>query len=417
MFTSFGRQLATASFAAGVISLAGLSVVLAQTSDPIRIGVVQTLSGPAGNLGKEILLGAQIAVDHANSNGGVLGRNVELVIRDDKGTPADALSAARELSSAGINLILGSSTSAPALAVLPILESLGLVWMMPGGTSLAFTHDLFTRHYFHSTSNAYMYYYTAGKMLAERYPDVTKWAAIVADLAATQQMHSLFQRGLRDGFAIAGKKLELVSAQTSKFGAPDYRNQISAIRNSGAEGLLLGLVGGDAMTFLQQGRGFGLQNQIKVYFDGTNGLELGKALRQNTPNNIYSPLSWNVDSFDNPASRAFDAEAKKRSGDLVSSSQSAQGHTGITSLLEAIKLTQSTETDAIIRALEDMTFHESIYGSFKFRKEDHQALIDVGFVKLEPKQEPPGWGMAEFIRLPAADNIEPAGPGQKYVYD
>lgn len=64
-----------------------------------------------------------------------------------------------------------------------------------------------------------------------------------------------------------------------------------------------------------------------------------------------------------------------------------------------------------------MTFQESIYGPFKFRKEDHQALIDVGFVKLEPRQESPGWGIGEFIRLPAADNIEPAGPGQKYAYD
>lgn len=290
MFKSFRRQLAVASLAVSATYSIGLSTVLAQGGEPIRIGVVQTLSGPAANLGKEILLGAQIAADQVNAAGGVLGRKVELVIRDDKGTPADALSAARELSSAGVNLVLGSSTSAPALAVLPILESLDLVWMMPGGTSLAFTHDLFTRHYFHSTSNAYMYYYTAAKMLAERYPEVTKWAAIVADLAATQQMHSLFQRGLRDGFAGAGKKLELVPTQTAKFGAPDYRNQISAIRNSGAEGLLLGLVGGDAMTFLQQSRGFGLQNQIKVYFDGTNGLELGKALRQNTPSNIYSPI-------------------------------------------------------------------------------------------------------------------------------
>ena len=410
------RQILAAGAAAGSTALLGGRAAFAQADKPVRLGVIQTLSGPAGNLGKEILLGAQIAADQMNARGGANGRKIELVVRDDKGTPNDALAAARELSSDGVNLIIGSSTSAPALAVIPALESLNAVWMMPGGTSLSFTHELFNRNYFHSTSNAYMYYYSAGRMLAQRYPDVTKWSAIVAELAATQQMLSLFRRGLREG-SPANKKVELVTPQNSKFGAQDYRVQIAAIRDSGAQGLLLAVVGGDAMTFLQQARGFGLQDSMKVYFDGTNGLELGKSLKQNVPANIFTPLSWTVTSFDNPASRAFDAEAKKRSGDPISSSQAAQGHTGITNLVEAVKLTKSTDTKSVIDALETMTFQESVYGPHKFRKEDHQALIDIGLAKIGPASNPNGWELAEFIRLPADKNIEPAGPGVKYVFD
>ncbi len=402
--------------AAGSAALMGLPAAYAQ-SRPIRIGVIQTLSGPAGSFGKDTLLGAQIAADQINARGGVDGRQLELVVRDDKGTPNESLGNLRELTSSGINLVLGSSTSAPALAVLPVLESLNAIWVMPGGTSLSFTHEMFTPNYFHGTSNAYMYYYSAGAMLAKRYPDVTKWSAIVADLAATQQMQILFWRGLRDGFAAIGKKPELLAVQSSKFGAADYRNQIAALRSSGAQGLLLGLVGGDSMTFLQQARSFGLHNQVQAYFDGTNGLDFGKTMKRNVPANSFSPLSWSVTGFDNPASRAFDAEARKRNGEPMISGTTAQGHNTITSFAEAIREAKSTETKPVIAALESMTFKDSIYGPHRYRKEDHQILIDICYARFAPKASDPGWEMAEFVRLPWEGNVEPATPGVKFNYE
>lgn len=403
--------------AGGASSAALLAAPAFSQGTPIRIGVIQTLSGPAGAFGKDTLLGAQIAADQINGRGGVAGRKIELVVRDDKGTPNDSLAALREVTSDGVNLILGSSTSAPALAVLPVLEQLNAAWIMPGGTNLSFTHELFTRHFFHGAPNAYMYYVTAGKLLAQRYPNVTKWTAIVAELAATQQLAGLFWRGLREGFAASDKKLEILPVQTSKFGAPDYRTQISAIRNSGAEGLLLAVVGGDSLTFLQQARGFGMQEQIKVYFDATNGLDFGKGLKQNVPANSYSPCSWAIEGYTNAASRAFDAEARKRTGEAAISATAAQGHNGITSYAEAVQAANSTDTKAVIAALETVQFKDSIYGPYRFRKEDHQAMIDVGFARFAPKATPPGWEVAEFIRLPAAQHINPPSPGVKFNYE
>lgn len=409
------RQILVAGGAAGTAAVLG-APAWAQTS-PVRIAVIQTLSGPAGAFGKDTLLGAQIAADQINARGGINGRKIELVVRDDKGTPTDSLAALREVASSGANLVLGSSTSAPALAVLPVLEQLNAVWVMPGGTNLSFTHELFTRNFFHAASNAYMYYYNAGKMLAARHPDVTRWTAIVAELAATQQLASLFWRGLREGAAAAGRKVEILPVQTSKFGAPDYRTQISAIRSSGAQGLLLAVVGGDSLTFLQQARGFGLQEQLKAYFDATNGIDFGKGLKQNVPSNSYSPLSWSIRGYDNAASRAFDAEARKRSGEAVISATTAQGHNGITSLAEAIKAAKSEDPKAVIASLETVQFQDSVYGSYRFRKEDHQALIDIGFGRFGATAAAPNWEVAEFIKLPVAQNINPPSPGVKFNYE
>jgi branched-chain amino acid transport system substrate-binding protein len=406
--------LASAATAGSAMLIGTGKRVFAQGSKPIQIGVIQTLLGPAAGIGKEAVLGAQIAADFINANGGVDGRQIELVIRDDKGTPNDALATLRELAGNGIKIILGSSTSAPTFAVIPVLKELDVVWTMPGGTSLSFTHEMFTPNYFHSTSNAYMYYYGGGRMLADRHPTITKWSAIVADLAATQQLHRLFQRGLREGFANAGKQVELLEPVTSKFGAPDYRNQIAALQNSPAEGLLLAIIGGDALTFLQQARGFGLQDKIKVYMDATNGLDFGRGLKQNVPSNSYSATSWSPTAFDNAASRAFDQEAKRRTNSQVTGSVAAQGHNGITSYAEAIKAAKSADTNAVIQAMETITFQNSVYGPYKYRREDHQAQIDVGFAKFAPLPADPGWQVTEFIRLPWEQMMEPASPGAKF---
>ncbi len=83
------------------LSLAILCAVLvspAQSADSIRIGVIAPLSSPASvDMGKSIVGGARVFVQDINATGGVLGRKVELVIRDDQANPDTGASAAREL--------------------------------------------------------------------------------------------------------------------------------------------------------------------------------------------------------------------------------------------------------------------------------------------------------------------------------
>src|SRR5215475_12299826 len=64
----------------------GLSVFAAQAADPIKIGMVAPLTGPAAESGRFQTQGAKLAVDEINKAGGVLGRPLELVIEDDQTT-------------------------------------------------------------------------------------------------------------------------------------------------------------------------------------------------------------------------------------------------------------------------------------------------------------------------------------------
>jgi branched-chain amino acid transport system substrate-binding protein len=89
-------------------------------SEPLKIGVLVPLSGAAGPNGKNVLEGVQAQVDIINDEGGVDGRKIEVVSRDDQSTPATGVSMATELIDEGVDVIMGGWNSPVTLAIQPI---------------------------------------------------------------------------------------------------------------------------------------------------------------------------------------------------------------------------------------------------------------------------------------------------------
>lgn len=86
-------------------------------SQDILLGVIAPLSGDFAGYGTSIRNGINLAVDEINANGGINGYNIALQVKDDKGTPNDALTAYQELMETGINALIGSAASAPSGAL------------------------------------------------------------------------------------------------------------------------------------------------------------------------------------------------------------------------------------------------------------------------------------------------------------
>ena len=87
----------------------------AQAADPIKVGMPMILSGPGALFGEPALKGAQMLVDEVNAKGGVLGRKLELISRDSKGNPDDAVRVAREMIlKDDVDFIVGTFTAAEA---------------------------------------------------------------------------------------------------------------------------------------------------------------------------------------------------------------------------------------------------------------------------------------------------------------
>ncbi len=99
----------------------------AQQGDPIKIGVIQPLSGPVAASGNYVRMGAEIARDWINARGGVLGRPIALLIEDNKSDPKEAATAAEKLIVRDkVPVIMGAWGSSMTLAAMPKLEEYGV---------------------------------------------------------------------------------------------------------------------------------------------------------------------------------------------------------------------------------------------------------------------------------------------------
>lgn len=148
----------------------GLAMLLAGcgADEPWRLGFLGAMSGHYSDLGLTGRNGALLAVEQRNAAGGVRGRPVELLIRDDAQHPETAVRAVQELGAARIEMLIGPLTSEMANAVLPIAEQAGLIMISPtvSATALAGLDDhLFrlastTRDY--AQVSAHFYYHSLG---------------------------------------------------------------------------------------------------------------------------------------------------------------------------------------------------------------------------------------------------------------
>ena len=128
------------------------SVVLVTTSivstaalaqEPIKIGVAAALTGPAAPVGVDIKRGAEIAVDQINAKGGIKGRKLTLVARDDEHNPVKTVAQYRELAEREkVIAMIGASNSASMLAVAPIVnDNLKVPVICPATDATAITEN------------------------------------------------------------------------------------------------------------------------------------------------------------------------------------------------------------------------------------------------------------------------------------
>src|SRR5699024_914267 len=103
--------------------------------DVIKIGVPQPITGPNAPEGNDMVNGAELAVKHINEAGGVLGKNLELVVEDDACDPQVAVTAANKLVSSEVDVVIGHYCSGAALPAIGVYNTAGLPAIMIGANS------------------------------------------------------------------------------------------------------------------------------------------------------------------------------------------------------------------------------------------------------------------------------------------
>jgi len=135
--SSMFRSMAGAAFSTALLFSSGASA-----AEPIKLGLVTALSGQSARAGEALTRGATIAIEEINAKGGVLGRPLELVRRDDESNPAKGLIAARELiQREKVAALIGGLDTPVALAIVPFVNNAKMPFVVPWAAGTAITQN------------------------------------------------------------------------------------------------------------------------------------------------------------------------------------------------------------------------------------------------------------------------------------
>jgi branched-chain amino acid transport system substrate-binding protein len=216
--------------------------------ESIQVGFAGELTGKHADLGVQGRNGAQLAVETINAAGGVASRSIELLARDDLGTPGGTQAADRELIDAGVVAIIGHMTSAQTMSALPVTEGTGLVLFSP----TASTSDLsdLDDHFFRvAPVNSAEAHTLARHVYRQR--GLTRMAVIYdADNATyTQTYWAAFVEAYR---ALGGQVADEMSFSSAE--EPDFAPLVAELQASDPDGLLIIASAFDTALIAQQTR-------------------------------------------------------------------------------------------------------------------------------------------------------------------
>ena len=344
----------------------------AEAQKPIKVGVPLPLSGPPALFGEPASKGAQMYVDELNAKGGVLGRKIELLIRDSKADANEAVRVSRELIlKENVDFLMGTLTSAEGPAVSVVAKENKIVFIAPiPKTDQLTAADKLHPYVFRVAANTTMEGRSAAEIVA-KWP-VTKIATIAFDYAYGQDVTKSFVehiKRLKPG-------VEIVDQQWPKLGEQDYNPFINAQMAKKPEAVVSSIWGGFFVTFSKQAKALGYFDAIKYNFIGlgeAGSPETTKSMGADYPvgiwGNSYDAFYWE----DNPGPhKDYTARLSKYLKDEYPSSWAIQGYIGMAFLVEAIKKAGSTDSDKVSKALLGLTIDTPI-GKQTLREKDHQA--------------------------------------------
>ncbi len=124
----------TLTLGVATLALAALTGTAQAAEQPIRIGTFLSVTGPASFLGEPAKKTMELEVARLNASGGLLGRQIEMVMYDDGGAPDKAASLAKRLiENDGVDILIGASTTATTMAVVPLAEKAGIPFISNAG--------------------------------------------------------------------------------------------------------------------------------------------------------------------------------------------------------------------------------------------------------------------------------------------
>ena len=366
-------------------------------ADPIKIGEINSYTGlPAFTI--PYRHGWELAVEEVNAKGGLLGgRQLEVVSRDDGGKPGDAVRISNELvTSEGVDVLAGTFFSHVGLAVSDFAAHNQVLFVAAEPLTDAITWDEGNRYTFRLRPSTYM----QAAMLVEEAAKLParRWATVAPNYEYGQSAVAIFKELLK----AERPDVEFVAEQWPALGKIDAGSTVQALAASQPDAIFNVTFGADLSSFVREGSLRGLFEDRAVVSLLTGEPEYLDPLKAEAPEGwIVTDYPW--DQIDTPEHNAFLDAYQKRFDDYPRLG-SVVGYTTFKTIAAAIEKAGSTDTEAVVDAMEGLTV-SSPFGEIEFRAIDHQATMGAYVGKIALKD---GRGvMTDWRYADGADYLPP----------
>ena len=380
-FASQGNDMKSASaisFAAALALGSSLSAAWAQA--PIKIGDINSYSAQA-LVTEPYRKGALLAAEELNTAGGVLGRKIEIVFRDDAMKPGDALKQAEELvANEKVAVLAGGFSSSVCLAIADFVVQKKIPYVCSISGSDAIVWEKGNAFTFRTNTSTYM----LSDMLADEAAKLPakRWATI----APNYEFGTSFVAAFKERLKARRPDVEWVAEQWPAIGKLDPGPTIDALNAAKPEAIFNATFGTDLIRFVREGNTRDFFKGRSVASGLTGNPEFLDPLKEETPEGwIVTGYAW--DSYDTPEHKKFRTAYEAKYKDYPRW-YSLIGYVTYKAIAAGIAKAGSTDGEAIRKALEGLSVATPL-GPVKFRAADHQANIP-SFVGKTTKRDGKG---------------------------
>ena len=367
-----------------VIAAAGSA---AAQGKAIRIGEINSYSGLATVYTFPYREGIHMAVKEINDAGGVLGRPLEFIFRDDKLKPDEAVKAARELvGQEKVDFLAGCISSGVGLAISAYAKEAKTLYFATHCQTSRLTWDDGHRYVAHTTNNVNQYIRALAKKAAAT--PYKKWAHISPDYEYGHNVWDEFIAYLKQ----LKPDVQVVQQNWPKLGETDHSSYITALLQSGAEGMLSVVWGAQEIAFVKQARPFGLFEKIHLVSASVGNPDELDPLGKEAPVGALTPgFAWYDEGMQKRHPKLAEwvkkYEVRTKKEPTLGASW---GYASTYLIAEAIKRAKSADTEKVIAVLGEGYEMEFPWGKVIMRGCDQQAIPPqwTGVVKMNAQGKP-----------------------------
>ncbi len=357
-----------------IVAIVGVFMVVATTAtaaDTIKLGVAGPHSGDLASYGIPTIKAAELVVKDINAKGGVLGKQVELLVEDDVCKPEVATNTATKLVSEGVHVVLGHICSGATKAAMGIYKDSNIPVMSPSATNPALTQSGDYPNFFRTIASDD----AQARLEVDFALDVLKLKKI-----AVLHDKGDYGKGLAEfakDFLEKDSRAEVVFYEGITPGAVDYSAVVQKIKQSGAEAVIFGGYHPEASKIVTQMR----KKRMDTVFISDDGVKDDTFIKvaQKYAEGVYATGPRDVSS--NPMAIAAN-EAHKKAYGADPGAFYLNAYSAALALLNGIEQAGSTDYAAVTNALRTKDV-ETPLGKIRF--DDRGDAIGVGFSMYQVK--------------------------------